>query len=759
MRRKKMNNGRMTVRFLAAIVAVLCTLWAGAVAHAALKAAGPVNAVGFPAYYTDTTGFALAPCLDQNGFCILPPPLDTPAAPITPGLPINATNFPLELFYWFAESTIPIVGPAGADQAILRLVLEGSFANGTVTNGQQMAFLRVNLKAMRGLTPGTYTVTHPFGTFTFTADAAGDAKGGVGNQAFRAQDGGLAAGDFTSLLPAATTGIGPFLRCASGPVTAPDGNVYIGNPAIPCAATGAANNFFRITGPNIGGQGINTTQTNLFALSGKMDGITVAPTTFAYAPQNAPGVPRTTTFTVTNLRPTPLTPGAVTFTGPQALQFAVGATTCNIPVAAKGTCTIDVIFIGQTPDGTKTATMNIAVADPAFMPPAEAAVSGVIDGTPPTVLSTTPVDATTAPANTTITAVFSEPMLASSITVTSFTVTANAAPVSGAISYDAVNNAATFRPAADFAVGVTVAATLAGTNGARDIAGNALAAAKIFSFVTTPPDRTPPTVSSTESANGSTGAPVNSAIKVIFSEKMNAASIKAATFTLSTLSGDVTGVISYDAATNTAILTPSTPLEPGTPYTATVTTGVEDLAQNSIGSNFVWQFLTNNPPSAPGLLTPADGATGLPTTVALTWTKATDDDGDTLTYNVYVCNNQFFLGCSANTVTASAPRLNGAYFAGVGGLGMAVIGLVSFGGIKGRKRFLALMIVVLLMSGVIVASCGGGGGGGDGTPAPSNEVSFSPPGLTPGTPYYWKVEANDGKAGLVSSETRSFRTQ
>lgn len=746
-------------------------LAAGATAHAALEAAGPVNAVGLPAYYTDLSGFSLTPCLDQTtaGFCVLPGAVPTVSPNFDPALgaftaistgpatAINGNNFPLETFYWFAEATLDPIGPTLTENTRLRMALEGTFANGAVTNGQQTAFLRVNLTAMRGLTPGTYTVTYPFGTFTFTADAAGDAKGGLGNQAFRAEDGGLAAADFTSLLPASATGIGPFLKCSTGPVTnALDGNVYIGNPAVPCTVTGATNNFFRITGPNIGGQGINTAQTNLFALSGKMDGITTAPASFAYQPQNAPGIPRTTTFTVTNIRPTPLTVGAVTFTGPEAAQFAVGATTCGAPIGAKGTCTIDVVFTGLSPDGTKTATMNIPVADPLFMPPAEAVVSGVIDGTPPTVLSTNPADAATGPANTTITAIFSEPMLASTITTTSFTVTAGGAPVSGSVSYDAVNNAATFRPAAEFSVGVTVVATLAGANGAADVAGNALAAAKVFSFVTTPPDRTPPTVASTDPAGNSSGAPVNTPIRVSFSEKMNPASINAAAFTVTTLSGDVTGAISYDAATNTATLTPSAPLEPGTPYTATITTGVEDLAQNKLGSNFVWQFLTNTPPAAPVLLTPADGATGLPASVVLTWTRATDNDGDTLTYNVFVCNNQFLIGCTPNVVTASAPRLNGAYFAGLGGLGMAVAGLVSFGGIKGRKRFLALMIVVLLMSGALFAACSGGGGGG--SAAPSNELSYTAT-LAPGGLYYWKVEANDGKAGVVASSIRTFRTQ
>lgn len=732
------------------VAAVALLLFTGTAAHAALKAAGPINAVGFPAYYQDLTGFSLVPCLDQNAFCILPPPFDG-ATPITagPATGITALNFPSEWFYWFAEATIPAVGPTGGDSAILRMVLEGAFATGTAANGQQMAFLRVNLKAMRGLTPGTYTVTYPFGSFTFTADAAGDAKGGVGNQAFRSQDGGGGAGDFTTLLPATATGIGPFLKCATGPVSSA-GNVYIGSPAGSCAVTGATNNFFRITGPNIGGQGINTAQTDLFALSGKMDGVTVSPASFAFAPQNAPGIARTTTFTVTNIHSTAVTLGIINFTGPQADQFALGANSCTASLAPNATCTFDVVFTGLAPDGTKSAEVNVPVATPNFMPPGQALVSGVIDAIPPTVLSTNPAGGSTVPSNTTVTAVFSEPMLASTITATTFVATGPTGTVTGTVSYDAVNNTATFVAAPALVAQQTYTASL--TAGATDIAGNGLVA-NTWSFATVPPDFVRPTVSSTSPANNTSGAPVNSTIKVTFSEPMHAASINETTFTVSS---GVTGSITYDAATNTATLTPTAPLQPGTPYTATITTGVDDLAQNQLAANFTWTFLTNNPPSAPGLVSPADGAIGQPTSIVLTWTKATDPDGDTLTYQVTVCNNEFFLGCSPDIVTAAAPRLNGVYFAGMGGFGMAVIGLVSFGGITGRKRFLAVMLVVLLMTGMGIAACGGGGGGGG---APSNEQSFTKAGLNAGGLYYWKVAADDSKGVLVSSETRTFRTQ
>jgi len=45
----------------------------------------------------------------------------------------------------------------------------------------------------------------------------------------------------------------------------------------------------------------------------------------------------------------------------------------------------------------------------------------------------------------------------------------------------------------------------------------------------------------------------------------------------------------------TATFTPSTILAFSTAYTATITTGVEDLAGNALTNNFVWSFTTGAP--------------------------------------------------------------------------------------------------------------------------------------------------------------------
>jgi hypothetical protein len=248
-------------------------------ADAALSAVGPVDpANGFPQFYQDPVGLGLVPCLTQNllnplanQFCVLltdcvpgqnPPNCFNASQPISfPG------NFPIEFFYWIADNRFD-AGVGGAAKVVFRMALEGTFANLSypILPGQQMTFLRVNLKKMSGLTPNSsYTVTYPFGSFVITTDAAGNTNGGgiSATQAFRAEDGcGGAPCDFTLALPAATTHVSQFLKCTGlgFPLVDPTTGIsYIGSQLAPCDITPGPNgNFIRINGPNIGGIGVNT---------------------------------------------------------------------------------------------------------------------------------------------------------------------------------------------------------------------------------------------------------------------------------------------------------------------------------------------------------------------------------------------------------------------------------------------------------------------------------------------------------------------
>lgn len=104
-------------------------------------------------------------------------------------------------------------------------------------------------------------------------------------------------------------------------------------------------------------------------------------------------------------------------------------------------------------------------------------------------------------------------------------------------------------------------------------------------------------VNSNTPLNGTTNVPVDVTISVTFSEDMEASTIDTNSFTLS---NGATGTVGYDPNTNTATLTPTDNLNEGTTYTATVTTGVENLARNTIQAEYAWSFTTNSETESDG---------------------------------------------------------------------------------------------------------------------------------------------------------------
>src|ERR1700693_3180589 len=70
---------------------------------------------------------------------------------------------------------------------------------------------------------------------------------------------------------------------------------------------------------------------------------------------------------------------------------------------------------------------------------------------------------------------------------------------------------------------------------------------------------------------------------------MEPATINDTTFTVAP---GVTGTVTMDGTGRVAAFTPSANLALGTTYTATITTGVQDLFGNALASNFVWSFTT-----------------------------------------------------------------------------------------------------------------------------------------------------------------------
>ena len=160
-----------------------------------LTAAGPVNSDhGFPAWYQDSTGTRIEPCLDQdNALCgFLPGDVPDPSQPIS-----FPDNFPEEFFYQLIGSDLTL---PGGGKAVLTLGLEAAFMNG-VEQGEQVVFARTRVTVKGGPRNTTLTFKHPFGELTIDTDATGAGR--------IVQDISPAVGNFTAALKG---NFGPFLR-------------------------------------------------------------------------------------------------------------------------------------------------------------------------------------------------------------------------------------------------------------------------------------------------------------------------------------------------------------------------------------------------------------------------------------------------------------------------------------------------------------------------------------------------------------------
>jgi hypothetical protein len=219
--------------------------------------------------------------------------------------------------------------------------------------------------------------------------------------------------------------------------------------------------------------------------------------------------------------------------------------------------------------------------------------SDVVDITAPTVLSVVPENNTTSIAvSTNITANFSEAMDASSISTATFTLKQGTTNVAGSVSYSGTT--ATFNPSNDLDGGLIYTANI--TTGAKDAAGNAMAASKEWRFTTlvaNEVDTTAPTILSIVPSNNATSIVVSSNITVTFSEAMDASSISTATFSLKQGTTNVAGSVSYSGTT--ATFNPNNDLVGGLVYIVTITTGVKDASGNALAASKVWSFTTLAP--------------------------------------------------------------------------------------------------------------------------------------------------------------------
>lgn len=211
--------------------------------------------------------------------------------------------------------------------------------------------------------------------------------------------------------------------------------------------------------------------------------------------------------------------------------------------------------------------------------------------TPPTVTSTTPVSNQTGVSTaTTITAAFSETV--QNVNSSTFTVTSGGVPVAGTVSYNSSAHVATFTPSVPLSPGITYTATL--SSAITDLSGNHLSPTS-WSFTTAPVSGgggSVPSVVSTSPLANQTGVSTGTTVTAVFNK--NVQNVNSNTFTMYSGSKQVTGSVSYDSATYTAVFTPSSALAPSTVYTVTMTNGITDSSNNALAPTS-WNFTTVMP--------------------------------------------------------------------------------------------------------------------------------------------------------------------
>src|SRR3954452_20030153 len=226
----------------------------------------------------------------------------------------------------------------GRDKATFTAALEQAFGNtaGTTAAGDQITFGRIQFKVTAGaLTPNTtYTIVDPYGTDSLTTGSDGSilptkTPGGRDEVGCGATPPKC---DFSIALGSRV--LNGFLTPASTAPAPPAG--FIGDAVTPVPVTGSptGNNVFKIVAPN----GTVVASTDKFTLAGKIAGPLISdPQRLQFGGQ-AVGTTGTSTVTLTNVTPSPLTVTGGTTAG---TDFKFTGSTCT-NVAPDATCTATV---------------------------------------------------------------------------------------------------------------------------------------------------------------------------------------------------------------------------------------------------------------------------------------------------------------------------------------------------------------------------------------------------------------------------------
>lgn len=172
-----------------------------------------------------------------------------------------------------------------------------------------------------------------------------------------------------------------------------------------------------------------------------------------------------------------------------------------------------------------------------------------------------------------------------------------------------------------------------------------------------PPDHTSPTVTAMSPGEDSFEIPTNTKLTATLSEAMVPAVINTDNFRLSYENDSIPGTVTYDTTNKIAMFEPTGGLAPNTRYTATVITGIRDLSNNPLNSDFAWCFTTasGGDSSAPSVtaFVPANAATDVATNRKISAVFSEEMNSTTLT-----TANFKVLGPGATAVSGSVAYID-----------------------------------------------------------------------------------------------------
>jgi hypothetical protein len=291
-----------------------------------------------------------------------------------------------------------------------------------------------------------------------------------------------------------------------------------------------------------------------------------------------------------------------------------------------------------TPNTTYTATVSGAKDANGNVLAAPVSWSFTTEAAPALVSQTPAAGATNVVTTSTLQAAFSKAVQSSTISFTLKDAANN--PVTGTVTYNATTNTATFTPSALLATATTFTATI---SGAKDASGNVMAPVS-WSFTT----EAAPTLTSQTPASGATNVVTTSVVKATFNKSVVASSI--ALVLKDSTGTTIASTVTYDDPTHMATLTPATPLNVATTYTATVS-GAKDNSGN-VMTTTSWSFTTEAAPAVTSQ-TPASGATNVVTTstVQAVFNKAVQSS--TISFTLKDAANNPVAGTVAYTATTN----------------------------------------------------------------------------------------------------------